>query len=223
MTKESLGFFRAIGKSQTYLNMLYLLFSFPFGLIYFIFIITGLCLGVGLFITLLGIPILLGVMYMWLGFAYFERKMSSALLNVSIPHHMNRVQGKNSWEKLKKRVGDSATWKSFLYLMIKFPLGIFSFVVLITFVCVTLGLIATPFMYYLDSAGVVAWGCTGSSWCTLYNWPTAIFVGLVGIFMIFVSLAVFNGIAYVSKVIAKELLSKGKKKVNRKSKKKVRR
>ena len=215
MGDKSLGFFRAIGKSQSYLNMLYLLAAFPLGLIYFIFIVTGVSVGLGLFITLLGIPILLGVMYAWIGFAHFERKMSSALLDVKIPYAYSReIKGKSFWEKLKKRVGDSNTWKDFAYLMIKFPLGIFSFVVLVTFISVTLALIAYPFVYYLQDIGLIAESiCSGSVCVLLNNYPTAIFIGLLGILLIFVSLAVFNGLAYISGLLAKELLSRKQRKV----------
>ena len=213
MGESSLGFFRAIGKGQTYANMFYLLAAFPLGLIYFVFIITGISLGLGLFITWFGIPILLGIMYVWIGFAHFERRMSSALLGVKIPYvYRKEVKGKSFWQKLKKRVGDSNTWKDLAYLMIKFPLGIFSFVVLVTFISVTLALIATPFAYYLYDIGVIPGSiCSGSTWCLLYNYPTTIFAGIVGIFMIFVSLAIFNGLAYVSGLLAREMLSRGRK------------
>lgn len=214
MSENSLGFFKAIGKRQSYLNMLYLLAAFPLGLIYFIFIITGISLGLGLLITWFGILILLGVMYIWVGFAYFERKLSSSLLNIKIPYAYKReVKSKSFWEKLKKRVGDSNTWKDLAYLMIKFPLGIFSFVILVTFISITFGLIASPFIYYLYDIGIInGLVCSGSNWCLLYNYPSVIFLGLVGIIMIFVSLALFNCIAYVSGLLARELLSRKVKK-----------
>lgn len=212
MGKESLGFFRAIGKSQSYLNMFYLLAAFPLGLIYFIFIIVGLSIGLGLFITLLGIPILLGVMYMWLGFAYFERKMTSVLLNINIPYaYKKKTKKEGLWKSLKRTISDSYTWKSFGYLILKFPLGIISFVVLVTFISVTLALIASPFVYYLYDIGVIPGTiCSGSSWCLLYNYPTTIFAAIIGILMIFVSLALFNGLAYVSGLLAREMLEKKK-------------
>ncbi len=194
--------------------MLYLLIAFPLGLIYFIFIITGISLGLGLFITWFGIPILLGVMYVWLGFSYFERKLSSALLNIKIPYvYPKEIKAKTFWKKLKKRVVDSNTWKGFGYLMVKFPLGIFSFVVLVTLISVTLSLISTPFVYYLTDIGVLSMElCSGSTWCLLYNYPMAILASIVGIFMIFVSLAIFNGLAHVSGLLAKVMLEKKRKK-----------
>jgi len=223
--KRSGGFFKAIGKSQTYLNILYLLFSFPLSLIYFICIIVGVSLGLGLFITWFGIPILVGVMYMWVGFAYFERELSSSLFRINIPYdYTPEVKINGFWKKLKRRVADSNTWKSLCYLILKFPLGIVSFVVLITFTAVTLGLISTPVIYYLTQIGLIDASCVGSEWCALlYNWPTVIIVGLIGILMIFVSLAVFNGIAHVSRFFAREMLKKESIKKTRKHSRKLKR
>jgi hypothetical protein len=213
MSKESVNFFGAIGKSKSYLNILYLLISFPLGLMYFIFIVTGISLGLGLFITWFGVPILVGVMYGWIRLANLERKISSALLGVKIPYvKSNQIKKKSFWEKLKKRIGDSNTWKDFVYLMIKFPLGIISFVILVTFISVSLSLIGTPFVYYLHQIGVIGGTiCSESYLCGLINYPTAIFTGLIGILMVFVSLAVFNSLAFVSGLLAREMLSRKKK------------
>jgi len=212
MGEKSLGFFRAIGNSQTYLNMLYLLVAFPLGLIYFIFIITGISLGLGLFITWFGIPILLGVMYVWIGFGHFERKLSSALLNIKIPYiYPKDVKAKTFWKKLKKRIIDSNTWKDFGYLMIKFPLGIFAFVVLVTLISITLSFIALPFVYCLTEIGILTMNLCSGIWCSLYSYPTTIFIGMIGILMVFVSLAIFNGLAYLFGLLAKEMLGKKRK------------
>lgn len=212
MAEKSLGFFKAIGKSQTYLNMFYLLISFPLGILYFVFIVTGISLGLGLFITWFGIPILIGTMYIWVNFGHLERKLASVLLNIKIPYlYVKEAKTKSFWEKLKKRIKDSNTWKDFAYLMIKFPLGIVSFVVLVTLISITLSFIAFPFVYYLVDTGIINMTFCSGTWCSLYNYPTAIFIGIIGIFMIFVSLAIFNGLAYLSGLLAKEMLKRQKK------------
>jgi hypothetical protein len=59
---KKLGFFGVIVDPQSYLNIVYLLVAFPLGTFYFVFLITGLSFGFGLFITLFGIPILLLVL-----------------------------------------------------------------------------------------------------------------------------------------------------------------
>lgn len=204
-----MGFFNSIGKSRTYLNILYLLIAYPLGIIYFIFIIVGLALGFGLFITWFGIPILVGVMYIWLGFAYFERNLAKTLLRIEIPYSSQRTSDKPSiWQTLKHRFTNSYTWKTFTYLLIKFPMGIVSFVILVVFISLTLSLIATPFAYIFYTQGNIP-QCSGSDWCWTINLPFAILAGIIGIFMIFISLLVFNGFAKASGLLAKALLSRG--------------
>ena len=55
--------------SQTYKNLAYLLLSFPLGVFYFVFLITGISLGVSLAIIWIGIPIFIGVLMLSRTFA----------------------------------------------------------------------------------------------------------------------------------------------------------
>jgi hypothetical protein len=50
-----------------------LLLSFPLGIFYFVFLVTGFSLGFGLLITLMGIPILVGMVAASYGLGEFER------------------------------------------------------------------------------------------------------------------------------------------------------
>ncbi len=43
-------FFGVVARGQSYLNMIYLLLAFPLGVCYFVFLVTGLSLGIGLLI-----------------------------------------------------------------------------------------------------------------------------------------------------------------------------
>src|SRR5688572_11979392 len=49
----------AAWQPSTWLATLHHLLNYPFGVLYFIFLATGLSLGAGLLVTLVGIPILL--------------------------------------------------------------------------------------------------------------------------------------------------------------------
>ena len=60
---------------RSYVNIFYLLLSFPLGLFYFVFLVTGISLGVGLTIIWVGIPILLLV----LGGSWLLCKLERAL------------------------------------------------------------------------------------------------------------------------------------------------
>ena len=116
-------FFDVIVKPQTWRNVAYLLLAFPLGIFYFVFLVTGLSLGVGLFITLLGIPILVGVLASAYGMGEFERLITNMMLDQDTqPSHRLAVSG-GLWEKVKALVGSSETWKRVFYLFLEFPFG----------------------------------------------------------------------------------------------------
>ena len=84
MRKQKLNFFTVIIQRQTYLNLLYLLFSFPLGIFYFVILTSGISLGLGMLITLFGIPILFGILLLWRVFAKFEIILTTTLLDIKI-------------------------------------------------------------------------------------------------------------------------------------------
>lgn len=204
------NFFNVIGKKQTYLNMLYLLIAFPLGIFYFVFLITGVSLGLGLAITLIGIPLLILMTFLWYWIAIFEGKLSSSLLNINIVLEKSRAfKEKTFFKKIIKHFTEPITWKGFAYLLIKFPLGILSFVLLVTLISVSLSLIVSPLLYYLTH-NIVNLNfiiINGVSFTTQAWHSWVLFV--LGVVLLFVSLHILNALAYVSGLIAKTLLGSG--------------
>lgn len=142
---------------QTRMNTLYLLVAFPLGLLYFIILIVGLTVGVATLIVWIGIPILLLTLLGWWSLARFERNLAMGWLHVSIPPmSLSDETKKTRWERLRAHLNNRVTWKSLIYLLLKFPLGTFSCYLALTLLilmlslslCVlSLGLIITPFLY----------------------------------------------------------------------------
>ncbi|MGD2146148.1 MAG: sensor domain-containing protein, partial [Anaerolineae bacterium] len=50
-------FIEVLWSRQAYLNLVYLLAAFPLGVLYFIFLVTGLATGLSLTIVWVGIPL----------------------------------------------------------------------------------------------------------------------------------------------------------------------
>lgn len=211
MKTKSPNFFQVIAQNRTYLNLLYLLLSFPLGIFYFTFLVTGLSLGFGLAITLVGIPILFCTLLLWRVFAGFEREQAKIMLGIDIPY-VPIKQPKGIWKIIELYITDPYTWKSLVYLFIKFPLGIFSFVALVTLLSVSFGLIATPILYHLAEIGLVhETFCIGvNAVCYMDNYFTAIIVGIIGVVLLFVFLHALNGLAYISGLFAKAMLERKK-------------
>jgi hypothetical protein len=194
-------FFGVLAKAQTWRSIGYLLLAFPLGIFYLVFLVTGFSLGLGLFVTLLGIPVLVGVIAASYGLGEFERLISNQLLEISIPRTRRISRAGGFWEKLKALVVSSETWKRVFYLFLKFPFGIVGFV----FVVVAFSLLAqiiAPFVYqenwYNPNIGTV--------WQLDELWE-AIVLAVVGVILGFGFLHLINGTAQIWGLVAKALLS----------------
>jgi hypothetical protein len=141
-------FFAVVIRGRSYLNALYLLLAFPLGMLYFVLLITGFSLAVGLWVLWVGIFLMALVVALWWGLAVFERKMAIWLLGEDIPPmHRPDVPRGSFLEKVKAHFGNPVTWKSLGYLVAKFPLGVITFTIAITLISLAAGLVAAPFVY----------------------------------------------------------------------------
>lgn len=134
--------------SQTLKNMIYLLLSFPLGILYFVCIITGLSVGFALSFTLIGIPILILVLHGSREALKLEALLARVLLGEEIRvNERGSFPKLSTWEEAKHRLTSSYYWGAILYLLIKFPLGIFSFICWVVCITVPISLILQPFTY----------------------------------------------------------------------------
>ena len=202
-------FFGVAVRGQTYLNALYLLLAFPLGLFYFVFLVTGLSLGVSLVIVWVGLLLLLIVFAVWYALLVMERQMAITLLHEDIPPITREsYSGKTAWQKLKAALSNPVTWKGLLFLLAKFPLGILSFVVLVTFIALSFSLLAAPLYYnwfpphITMDFGNVMW----NSYWAVDTLPEALLACLAGVILTFISMHIFNGLAWVSGKFARLML-----------------
>ncbi|WP_407355556.1 sensor domain-containing protein [Methanolobus sp. WCC5] len=187
-------FINVVFEKQTYMNILYLLFSFPLGTAYFIFLATGLSLGFGLLIMWIGIPVLILVFLAWWEIASFERQMAIWLLGIDIPSMSLKPVGEKSiLSRAICRIKSPVTWKSLLFLLIKFPLGIFSLVTMAFLSVLTLWMLMNPVIYILGN------GPAGT-------FQESLLLSISGIFVGIASLHVLNMLASLTGAFAKKML-----------------
>jgi hypothetical protein len=187
-------------KPQTYLNLLYLLLAFPLGLAYFVFLVTGLSLGVGLLILWVGLFILAGVMALCWPLSLFERQMAILLLKVEIPLITNQPEpARTIFQQVKNHVSNPATWKGIAFLFLKFPIGLASFIVTTTLGSLSLGLILAPLAYPWVHIDIGLW--------QINSMPAAAIACVIGLVIAPLSLHVFNLLAEWSGKLAIVMLS----------------
>jgi len=176
-------------RTQTYLNVLYHLLAFPLGIAYFVFLITGVSLGAGLLILLIGFPILYVVLAVCRALGALERWMARSVLNVRVPTPLPPPAGSGLWQAFKAVIVDVQTWKTFCYLLLKFPFGILSFVVVVTALTTSVALILAPLTYGVTTIDFGAWQVDSKDeaavWC------------LVGFVLLILSMHLMNWLARI--------------------------
>jgi signal transduction histidine kinase len=145
---------RDLGDARTYTRFAYIVLAVPLATLYFTVLVTGLSTGVGMAITLLGIPVLIATMFAWRAMAGLERSLARSLLGEDVPSPYRTVPPGKWWSRLRVRLADPATWKDLAYLLLLFPLALFTFVVAVTLVGVVLGLLSAPAWYWSVSDGI---------------------------------------------------------------------
>ena len=215
---RQIPFFGVVADPQSYLNVLYLLLAFPLGIGYFVFLVTGTSLGIGLAIIWVGIPILLIVLVVSWALCQFERALAVLLLKEDIPPVARDdpsagsgagVSGLsieerlfvNVWRRLKAHLSNRLTWTGIVYLLLKFPAGIASFVVVVTLVSLTFAFVGAPLYYSVDD------GIDLGVWQVDVLWEAAI-LSVAGVFVGFISLNVMNVAAFLSGRLARVMLGR---------------
>lgn len=120
----------ALSDGKLIRSWLALFANFWFSLAYIIFIIGGFAIALSLSVVLIGIPLLLFMFASVRTLAALDRRLMAEMLGVTPPPDFDDVdtRGANLGERLGMYIGSWATWRSALYLLVKFPLGIASLI-----------------------------------------------------------------------------------------------
>jgi hypothetical protein len=171
------------------------LLGLPLGVAYFSWLVTGLALGLGLAITLVGIPILTLVLASVRPLLEGERRLSNALLGTSLPRTALAPRGEGFVGRLKAYWTDGTTWRGVAYLLARFPIGIATFTVVVTAYSVAGFLIAAPVLAPLDTIDLGFWS------------PDTVLDGLAllpaGLVLLFASGWISEGMAATSRALAR--------------------
>ena len=131
----------------------YLLLTLPLGILYFAVLISGLLSAVG-GAFIIGIPLFVGLMYLWRALARFERRLLRALLDVTIEDPYRPPVGTTRLARIRDRFTDPATWRDLAYLLLLMPLGLVSFTLVTCIAGAAIGLVAMPVWSWAPPDGV---------------------------------------------------------------------
>ena len=120
----------------------YLLLNLPMGILGFTLTVTGVSVGVGLLVTIVGIWVLAGFLFLVRSLGAVERSLARSLLELDIAEPQplqgwsqgTGVRGASDsiWRRPLALLSDGLSWRTALYLVIKLPWGVLSFTLTLT-------------------------------------------------------------------------------------------
>jgi len=188
--------------ASTWFALVHLLLNLPLGVFYFAALAVGLSLGIGLLMTVTGVPILIGVAAVTRGMSNFERARLNAFLGTSLQPSTYPVPIEAGWlSRLSTIAKDAATWRDLLFLLLRLPIGLFTFTAMVTVWSVSVSLLLSPVFYSLGlfQINVGYW---------VFDGPGAMLVSTgVGALLLVVAIGVTHGLAKLESVLAAALLA----------------
>jgi len=184
-------------RGQTWLNVAYVLLAFPTGLVYFLVLVVGISVGAALAILVVGIGILLATLAAWRAMAAVERGMARSLLGVPIPQPPDR-RDLAGIERVRRWLRDPVTWKSLVFVALKFPLGIVSLALTGCLGFVALVMLFAPLIVLVTPVTIFGWIVT--------NPGEAVPLALIGIPAVLIVLHLTNGLAWLWALFARVML-----------------
>ncbi len=193
--------FGVLVDGRSYLNVLYLMLAFPLGIAYFVFLITGLSLGLGLLILWIGAVVLAVVLLASWGLAGFERQQAIWLLRAEVGPIWMAASEQGFWPNAKSFLSHRVTWTGPLFLLLKFPLGIASFVTTVVSLSLSLSLLLAPLYFWFSPPDLY--------WWVADTLPEALLCTVLGFLLLVLSLHLLNAFAWLWRQLAVLLLGRG--------------
>ena len=93
----------------------------------------------------------------WRGMGRFERRFLTSMMGGDIEPAPTLGSEPNWWERAKAVLADSYTYRSFFWLLLRFPFGIAGFVIVVVGLSVPLSLLAAPIMLAFPESWDLGW------------------------------------------------------------------
>jgi|SRR5579884_2216711 len=184
---------------QTWMNILYLVASFPLGVAYFVVLVTLFSLGVGL------LPIFIGLFVLWFAlfvadvFATIDRAAANMMLGAQIPPRTPAPPITGSvFEQMMAAARRPGTLRRIVYLFVRFPIGLVSFIFVMVLLPLSVGLLTLPLTYNIVPVNV--------GFSRVETFDEAIYLCCFGAVFTLLSIHALNSWAALSRRFARTML-----------------
>ena len=141
----------AFSEPLPYRAALYFLIGLPLGVFDFTLMVTGLSLGLGLTVTIIGIPVLVGSLLVARAQATVERRLAVSLIDSPIPTVKRMIAPATGafWPRLRSLITERRTWNEVAYLLLRLPMGVADFVFITTLLALIASGVVQPILVSL--------------------------------------------------------------------------
>lgn len=147
-------FFAVYSDPRAYTSLFYMLLTLATGIVYFVFVVTGLSLSAGLAVLIIGLPFFLVFIGIARVLALGEGRLLEAITGERMPRRpVHPGPSSGIWSRIGAMLSDSRTWTTLAYLVLMLPLGIFYFVLAIVGISVAGALVVAPFLLMAQHFG----------------------------------------------------------------------
>ncbi|MCD9029227.1 sensor domain-containing protein [Luteimonas sp. BDR2-5] len=199
-------FFGVAADPRTYSSLFYMMLSLATGLFYFLWVVVGLSVSLGLSIALIGIPLLILFFGSVRLLSLVEGRVVEVMLGERMPRRpLYAARGRDWMQRIGDMFTDARTWSTLLYMLLMLPLGLAYFTIAVSLLSFSLSLVVATlallpgvdlnvYLFGLDIPKHAPWLLPA--------------VSAVGVLLLFASLHLFRGIGRMHGAIAKHLLVK---------------
>jgi signal transduction histidine kinase len=194
-------------RRETWLETSFLLLGLPTSVVALVVVVAGFTLGGVFAVTIVGLPVLLGLLLAARFLAYVERWRAGLLLG-RIAASYRAADSPGFWSRIKTIGFDPASWRDLLWLLILTPIGFGEAIVALALWGGVLWAVTLPIYWsFLNPSAQpdVGW--------RVDSWPHALVVGACGLVAMIPVAWIVAGLARTQALVARALLGPGKRAV----------
>jgi uncharacterized membrane protein len=149
-------FFSVFSDVRAYTSLFYMLLALVTGIVYFVFVVTGASLSVGLAMLIIGIPFFLAFVGVSRVLSLGEGRLIEAVSGERMPRRpVHPGPPARWWERILDMLKDARTWTTLFYFVLMLPVGVCYFVIAVVGLSTGLSFVAAPFFEVLSGLGVI--------------------------------------------------------------------
>ena len=193
-------YLQVVARPRTWLTVAWLLLGLPIGVATFTFAVTGFSLGLGLAITIVGIPLLVGMLFATRALAALDARLATLMLGTTMRQAplASHADEPGVMARIGANLKDSLTWRGLLFMLLRMPLGIVTFTFAVTALSIVAALLAAPLTYDRACIELIALRADTPA--------EALACFIVGVLLLPAALHLLNGVGWVCGQIARVLL-----------------